>query len=68
MPLTRCMSALIVAVLLLSAVTVDAQEPMPYGPAITLEQAKKAMAGAEARPRRTTGPWSSQSWTPAATW
>jgi glc operon protein GlcG len=48
MPLTRCMSALIVAVLLLSAVTVDAQEPMPYGPAITLEQAKKAMAGAEA--------------------
>jgi glc operon protein GlcG len=43
---------LIVAVTLLNAVTVDAQEPMPYGPAITLEQAKKVMAGAEAEAQK----------------
>jgi glc operon protein GlcG len=52
MPLARCVSVLIVAVTLLNAVTVDAQEPMPYGPAITLEQAKKVMAGAEAEAQK----------------
>jgi glc operon protein GlcG len=30
----------------------DAQAPPPYGPAITLEQAKKAMAAAEAEARK----------------
>jgi uncharacterized protein GlcG (DUF336 family) len=39
---------LIVALVPLAALTAAAQEPMPYGPAITLEQAKDVMAGAEA--------------------
>ena len=49
-------SVLIVAVVLLGAVTVDAQEPMPYGPAITIEQAKDVMAGAEAEAERNNWP------------
>jgi glc operon protein GlcG len=56
MPFARCVSALIVAVILLSGVDVDAQEPMPYGPTITLEQAKKAMAGAEAEAQKNNWP------------
>jgi glc operon protein GlcG len=56
MPSTRCVSALIASALLLSAVSVDAQEPMPYGPTITLEQAKKAMAGAEAEAQKNNWP------------
>jgi glc operon protein GlcG len=48
MPFAKCVSVPIVAVVLLGAVTVNAQEPMPYGPPITLEQAKGIMAGAEA--------------------
>jgi glc operon protein GlcG len=52
MPLAKWVSVLIVAVPLLNAVTVDAQEPMPYGPAITLEQAKEVMAGAEAEAQK----------------
>jgi glc operon protein GlcG len=52
MPLARCVSGLIVAVTLLNAVTVDAQELMPYGSPITLEQAKKVMAGAEAEAQK----------------
>jgi glc operon protein GlcG len=56
MPFARCVSVSIVAVVLLTAVTVDAQEPMPYGPAITLEQAKGVMAGAEAEAQRNNWP------------
>jgi glc operon protein GlcG len=48
MPFARYVSALIVALVPLAALTAAAQEPMPYGPAITLEQAKDVMAGAEA--------------------
>jgi len=36
----------------LAAVPVDAQAPPPYGAAITLEQAKKVLAGAEAEARK----------------
>ena len=56
MPFARCVSALILGVVLLSVVTVDAQEPMAYGPAITLEQAKKVMAGAEAEAQKNNWP------------
>jgi hypothetical protein len=45
---SRYLSGLIVAVVPLGAMTVDAQEPMHYGPAISLEEAKGIMAGAEA--------------------
>ena len=40
--------ALIVGAVALSAAVASAQAPPPYGPAITLEQAKKAMSAAEA--------------------
>jgi glc operon protein GlcG len=56
MPSAGFVSVLIVAVTLLNAVTVDAQEPMPYGPAITLEQAKEVMAGAEAEAQKNNWP------------
>jgi uncharacterized protein GlcG (DUF336 family) len=49
-------SVLIVAVVLLGAMAADAQEPMPYGAAITLEQAKDVMAGAEAEAERNNWP------------
>jgi glc operon protein GlcG len=56
MSFARCAFVLSVAVVLLNAVPVDAQEPMPYGPAITLEQAQKAMAGAEAEAEKNKWP------------
>jgi glc operon protein GlcG len=56
MSFARYVSVLIIAVILLGAVAVDAQEPMPYGPAITLEQAKDVMAGAEAEAQRNNWP------------
>jgi glc operon protein GlcG len=51
-PFARCVSVLTVALVLLGAVSVGAQEPMPYGPSITLEQAKKVMASAEAEAQK----------------
>jgi uncharacterized protein GlcG (DUF336 family) len=56
MPFARYVSALIVALVPLAALTAAAQEPMPYGPAITLEQAKDVMAGAEAEAQRNNWP------------
>jgi len=56
MRFARCVSVLIAAVVLLSAGIVDAQEPMQYGPAITLEQAKEVTAGAEAEAQRNNWP------------
>jgi glc operon protein GlcG len=55
MPFARCMSVLI-AVILLGAVTVDAQQPIPYGPAITLQQAKDVVSGAEAEAQKNNWP------------
>jgi uncharacterized protein GlcG (DUF336 family) len=48
--MARVLPLLTVTGLLFTAVTAGAQAPLPpaYGPAITLEQAKKVMAGAEA--------------------
>lgn len=48
------LSLVVCAVLVFSAAAASAQAPPPppYGPAITLEQAKKAMAGAEAEARK----------------
>jgi uncharacterized protein GlcG (DUF336 family) len=40
------------AALLLTAVSASAQAPPPYGPPITLEQAKKVVAGAEAEAKK----------------
>ena len=44
------------AVALLAAVPAGAQGPPPYGAPITLEQAKKVMAGAEAEARKNSWP------------
>ena len=48
------LSLVVGAVLVFAAASASAQAPPPppYGPAITLEQAKKAMAGAEAEARK----------------
>jgi glc operon protein GlcG len=56
MAFVRYLSALSVAAVLLGAVTVAAQEPMPYGPTITLQQAKEVVAGAEAEAQRNNWP------------
>jgi uncharacterized protein GlcG (DUF336 family) len=50
------LSSLAATVLLLSAASASAQAPPPYGPAITLEQAKKIMAGAEAEAKKNSWP------------
>jgi uncharacterized protein GlcG (DUF336 family) len=52
---TRALS-LIAAVALLAAAPAGAQGPPPYGAPITLEQAKKIMAGAEAEARKNSWP------------
>lgn len=50
---TLMLAALVgLAVTLLAAGVASAQAPPPYGPPITLEQAKKALAGAEAEARK----------------
>jgi glc operon protein GlcG len=56
MPFARCVSVLIVAVILLGAVTADAQQPIPYGPPITLKQAKEIISGAEAEAQKNNWP------------
>jgi glc operon protein GlcG len=56
MMFSRYLSGLIVGVVPLGAMTVYAQEPMPYGPALTLEQAKGIMAGAEAEAEKNNWP------------
>jgi glc operon protein GlcG len=48
--------AVIVAGLGLAPSVVSAQAPPPYGPPITLDQAKKAMAGAEAEAKKNAWP------------
>ena len=44
----KLMALVVAAVVILSAAVASAQAPPAYGPPITLEQAKKAMAAAEA--------------------
>ena len=51
------LSVALAAAVVLTAVVAGAQSPPPaYGPAITLEQAKKVMAGAEAEARKNNWP------------
>ena len=56
MRMATLLSPLAATVLLLSAASASAQAPPPYGPAITLEQAKKIMAGAEAEAKKNNWP------------
>ncbi|RPH83250.1 MAG: heme-binding protein [Candidatus Rokuibacteriota bacterium] len=56
MRMATLLSSLAATVLLLSAASASAQAPPPYGPAITLEQAKKIMAGAEAEAKKNSWP------------
>src|SRR5580765_4094189 len=54
---TPKLSALILAVsVIVAAVAAHAQAPQPYGPPISLDQAKKAMAAAEAEARKNSWP------------
>jgi uncharacterized protein GlcG (DUF336 family) len=48
----RALSLAIGTALILTAVTAGAQGPPQYGPPITLDQAKKVMAGAEAEAKK----------------
>jgi glc operon protein GlcG len=56
MGFARHLSVLICAVVLLDAASAHGQEPMPYGPTITLEQAKEVVAGAEGEAQRNNWP------------
>jgi glc operon protein GlcG len=53
---SRLLSLVLAAVALLTAASASAQAPPPYGVAITLEQAKKVMAAAEAEARKNSWP------------
>ena len=56
MRMTRRLCTIAASALLLSAASAAAQAPTPYGPAITLDQAKKVMAGAEAEAKKNNWP------------
>jgi glc operon protein GlcG len=57
MRITSLLSPVVGTALLFVAASASAQAPPPaYGPAITLEQAKKVMAGAEAEARKNNWP------------
>jgi glc operon protein GlcG len=53
----KTLASLLMALVVVSTGAVaSAQAPAPYGPAITLEQAKKVMAGAEAEAKKNNWP------------
>lgn len=52
MRMARLLSLAVGTALLFTAASANAQAPPPYGPPITLEQAKKVVAGAEAEARK----------------
>ena len=52
----RLLSLVVVALLLFAAASASAQTPPAYGPPITLERAKKAVAGAEAEAKKNNWP------------
>ncbi len=56
MRMARLLSLLTATVLLFAAASASAQAPPPYGAAISFEQAKKVMAGAEAEARKNSWP------------
>ena len=56
MHMARILSLVVGAVMVFAAASVTAQAPPPYGAPISLEQAKKVMAGAEAEARKNNWP------------
>ena len=56
MRMTSLLSPIAAAALLFTAATAAAQAPPPYGAPISLEQAKKVMAGAEAEAKKNNWP------------
>ena len=56
MRMAKLLSLLAGTVLLFTAATATAQAPPPYGTPITIEQAKKVMAGAEAEAKKNSWP------------
>ena len=56
MRMARLLSLLVISVVLFAAASASAQAPAPYGAAITLDQAKKVMAGAEAEAKKNNWP------------
>ena len=56
MKMAKLLSLVIGTALFLTAASASAQAPPPYGPAITLEQAKKVMMGAEAEAKKNNWP------------
>jgi len=54
--MARLLSLLVIPVVLFAAASASAQAPAPYGAAITLDQAKKVMAGAEAEAKKNNWP------------
>jgi uncharacterized protein GlcG (DUF336 family) len=54
--MARVLSLLVIPVVLFAATSASAQAPAPYGAAITLDQAKKVMAGAEAEAKKNNWP------------
>ena len=52
MTTARILSVVAASALLFTAASASAQAPPPYGPSITLEQAQKVMAGAEAEAKK----------------
>jgi len=52
MRMARFLSIVVATVVLFAAASASAQAPPAYGPPITLDQAKKAMAGAEAEAKK----------------
>jgi glc operon protein GlcG len=53
---TRSLALALATAVLLAAASAGAQAPPPYGAPISLEQAKKVMAGAEAEAKKNTWP------------
>ena len=56
MRMAKFLSLIVGTALVFVAASASAQAPMPYGAPITLEQAKKAMAGAEAEAKKNNWP------------
>ena len=56
MKMARILSLIVGTVMVFAAASASAQAPPPYGAPITIEQAKKAMAGAEAEAKKNSWP------------
>ena len=56
MRMAKLLSTVVGALLVLTVAAANAQAPPPYGAAITLDQAKKVMMGAEAEAKKNNWP------------